>query len=260
MSVVSVSDPAAAQAFLESIELPPAPKRTRAVADDVPSYRANAPQALAIGSQIAEFAASVPAALRPHIANSFLLAQFAANSFIKSVGGGTKEWYDRYSYVLANSGWVVESEAAAVRDVSGSRLEVHQEIIPVLAAVLGPAVAAAAIVTAALNGLANMAKDTPWITLFNRESQRARANQFQISHVDAPNGGSPQISLACFELDAQHSVTQVLFFKFSDARATLRHFTSKLTINEPIFVRMQSLVEQRIADQVGAFIAGIDLR
>lgn len=160
--------------------------------------------------------------------------------------------------MLANSGWNVESEASSSRDVSGSKLQMHKEILPVIGVALGPAVAAAAIITAALNGLVNMAKDAPWITLFNRESQRAQANQFQISYVDAA-GGSPRITLACFELDAQHSVTQVLFFKFSESRAALRHFTTKLSINEVVFTRVQPLVEQRIADQVSAFVKEIDL-
>lgn len=87
MSMISIEDPSSAQRYIESVELPAAFKKTRSETPRAPIYTTTG-QAVAVGSQIAEFAANVPAALRPHIANSFLLAQLAANSYIKKVGGG----------------------------------------------------------------------------------------------------------------------------------------------------------------------------
>jgi hypothetical protein len=258
MTTYSVDDADAARSFLEAIDLPPAARATRSAPVER-SFSIETPEAIAVGSQMTEFAANVPVALRPHIANSLLLAQLAANGHIKATGGGSKEWYEHYCQVLANTGWVVENQAVSTRDVAGSAMQVHKEILPVIAMLLGPAVAAAAIVMAALNGLANMAKDAPWITLFHRESQRAHANQFQVGYVDVDSGDSPRISVACFELEAAQAVTQVLFFKFSDSSAKLRHFTSKLRMNEAIFTRTQALVEAKIADRAAAFIADIQL-
>ena len=144
-----------------------------------------------------------------------------------------------------------------VREVSGSSLEIHKEIIPVVTLALGPAVAATTVVLAVLNGLADMDKDQPWITLFDRESQRASANQFQISYATVDENGKPRISLVCFELDASRALTQVLFFKFSTSNAHLRHFGAELGINPSVFERAKGVVEERIAQYVDSYIADI---
>jgi hypothetical protein len=255
-----------ARQFISSIDLPNEPvlglerglERGGQAEAALPSYGTQE-QAVAVGSQIAEFSQKVPAALRPAISNSFLIAQLAANKEITKNGGNTLKWYAKYNEVLANVGWVVEGSASSLKEVKSSGLQVHKEILPIIAAALGPAVAAAAIVTVALQGLANMDKDSPWITLFDRESQRAEANQFQIAYVDAPNGAAPTISLACFELDASRSITQVLFFKFGEAQAKLRHYSSRLSMNQGVFESVQGAVQQRVASFVAGYVAGIDI-
>lgn len=263
MTTIAVNDPHAAASYLESVSLPRMPTYLESAGSEEAAapvdYRSGEEQALAVGSQIAEFAADVPADIRPQIANAFLLAQLAANRKIEGTEGGTKEWYDQYVEVLANIGWLVESDQASERDVSGDTAEVHKEIIPVLTAALGPAVAATTIVVSALKGLADMDKNKPWITLFDRESQRASANQFQISYAAVDDSKKPRISLVCFELDALRSRTQVLFFKFSSAEAKLRHFGAELSINPSVFEQVQDVVEERIAEYVSSYVADIEI-
>ncbi len=110
-----------------------------------------------------------------------------------------------------------------------------------------------------LKSLADMDKDQPWITLFDRESQRASANQFQMSYASVDENAGPRISLVCFELYASRSLTQVLFFKFSTTKATLRHFGSKFGINPDLFERSIKVVEDRIADYVNDYVEDIKL-
>ncbi len=261
MTQRTIEDPAAAREFLTSVELFGRSNHFEG-ADTLelplPTYEDGKQQIVTVGSQIAEFSKGVPAARRPQIANSFLLAQLAANKMVAD-GGGTEEWYDRYVDVLANIGWLVETETTSDRDVSGSSSELHEEIIPIITAALGPAIAVAALVTKILQGLANMDKESPWITLFSKESQRATANQFQISYADVPEGKESRISLACFELDASRSVTQVLFFKFSESHARLRHFGSKLGMNSAVFDQVQDVLEDRVAEYVTKYIAAMPI-
>lgn len=260
-TIRSIEDPEAARRYLSDVQVfgrsadfenlgtggPPAP-----------DYQPDTAQVVTVGSQIAEFAKGIPQELRPQIADSFLLAQLAANRSTAD-GGDSQDWYDRYVEVLANVGWLVETESFTKRDISGSHLRVHEEIIPVIATVLGPAVAAAAMVTTVLQSLANMEKDSPWITLFDRETQRAQANQFQISYADVADGGAPRIALACFEFDASRSVTQVLFFKFSDSQATLRNAGARLGMNPGVFEAVGDVVRAKVAEYVTNYVGAVEI-
>ena len=216
-------------------------------------------QAVAIGSQIAEFAAGVPQEFRAAIANSILLAQLAADKAVPNTDGSSAVWREAYRNVLFNTGWLFEGSSVSMQKVSQSGLEVSKAIIPVLAAILGPAVAAAALVTTILNGLAQMDKDSPWITLFHQEARRASANQFQISYVQAPEGKAPRMTLIFFELDASAQVTQVLFFKFSSSSATLLHSHTDLSANTAVLKAIEPALEKKVADRAATFINNIDI-
>ena len=263
---MTVIDPLEAVAYLENVKLPMPPSPPDGLLGAKgpaipapPEYASGVDQAVTVGSQIAEFAADVPKDMRPQISNSFLLAQLAANREIKDTGGGTQQWYDKYVEVLTQIGWLLESKQVSMREVSTDTLEVHKEIIPLLIAVLGTAVPVTAVIISVLKSLADMDKDQPWITLFDRESQRASANQFQMSYASVDENAGPRISLVCFELDASRSLTQVLFFKFSTTKATLRHFGSKFGINPDLFKKSIKVVEKRIDEYVNDYVEDIKL-
>jgi hypothetical protein len=228
-------------------------------ADQVTNYVGSGNQAVVIGSQIAEFSADVPTGLRSHISNSFLLAQLAAKKTIEQSGGGTREWFDRYVEVLNTIGWVGEGISTAEHEVSGDTFQAHKEIIAVVSTALGAAAAAASIVLAALNGLKEMSKNTPWITLFDQQSQTKTVQQFQISYARAEDGITPTINLASFELSANASVTQILFFKLSSSDAKLHHQQVKLSMNETIFEAVKDVVEDKIAGHITSLVRGIEI-
>src|ERR1700752_4139718 len=91
--------PEESRQFVKDLEIDP-PRIFRTLEKGVvnpkglPDYK-DSDQAVVIGSQIAEFAASVPSGLRAHISNSFLLAQLAAKKAIERSRGGTPERFDR---------------------------------------------------------------------------------------------------------------------------------------------------------------------
>jgi hypothetical protein len=95
--------------------------------------------------------------------------------------------------------------------------------------------------------------------LFQRESQRASANLFQIGHVAGGAGAPPSATLSNFELTAQQSVTQVLFFRFSSTQATLKYSTATLSMNVPVFETVKPLVAERLREHLDAFIAAVDV-
>lgn len=261
MPAHSIADPESARSVIRALAMPAAPDRRvsrGAAVAGVPVLTTQTGQALTVGSQFTEFAAAVPADLRMDILNSFLFAQLAANAYLRAIGGGSREWYERFIYVLANGGWNVEMRPDLVVTPSGDPQEVYREILPILQSALGDA-AERSVVLATLRGLATVSPDRNWITLFDRESQRASSNQFQIGYVDVTDGMTPRTSLTLFELDAHQSVTRCLFFKVTDAEVTLRGSAATLSLNAPVFSGVKDLVEERIREHLAAYVADVQL-
>jgi hypothetical protein len=254
-----------ARRFVHEVEIDP-PRAFRSPARSPPTGppieepgEDEANQAVIVGSQIAEFAAGVPVALRPHISNSFLLAQLAARKVVAKSGGGPGDWFDAYLAVLTSIGWVQEGIATASHKVSGDTLQAQKEVIAVIAAALGPAAASASIVLAALKGLKEISKSSPWLTFFDRQSQTRTVQQFQMAYARADAARMPQISLACFELSATAAVTQVLFFRFSSANAELRHRECQFSLNETFFNALKSDIEKKIAEYLPSLVHTIEI-
>lgn len=213
---------------------------------------------VAVGSQIAGFGDNVSPVLREQIADAFLLAQLAADKQLENRGGTSEQWYDTYVATLGKVGWAVETSDRTLRTVSGGTAEVHREILSVLTVFLAPTATATSSVVAALNGLAAMDKDAPWITLIQRRSQRANANQFQISQTTIEDG-APVIRLAAFELDANRSITQVLFFCFGQSTATLCQFNQILSVNERVFAAVGPRLAAKLLEHTSEAILAIEI-
>jgi len=217
----------------------------------------DAPQAIVIGDQLAEFTKQVSAALRTAIADSMLIAQLAANRAAAQTDVLT--WYNKYVEVLQNLGWQVHDFQFESQQVSNPNLSVHEAIIPVLAAMLGPQAAIASLVMTVLKGLQGMSTNRPWITLFDQSSQHAEGAKFQVAHVDANASGQPEIALICFTMSASRTITQVLFFKFSEASAELKKAESKLVIDLGRLESAKDALANRVAPFINDFIKKIDI-
>jgi hypothetical protein len=160
---------------------------------------------------------------------------------------------------LTSIGWVQEGIATASHEVSGDTLQAQKEVIAVITAALGPAAASASIVLAALNGLKEISKNSPWITIFDRQSQTRTVQQFQMGYVRADAARMPQINVACFELSATTKVTQVLFFRASSANAVLRHQECRFSLNETFFNALKSDIKKRIAEHLPGLVSAIEI-
>ena len=252
---------AQARNYVMGLDLPPVPVRKRG-ADGAPVPAAvafsEAPQAVVVGSQLTEFSAKVSADARSAIADSMLIAQLAANK-AADAAADVFAWYRKYIEVLQKVGWKVQDMEFQTQQVSDKNLGVHSAIIPVLMAMLGPGVAAASLVISVLNGLKEMDSSSPWITVFDRASQHAHGAKFQVSYVDADAEGAPQISVMCFGIDAQRTVTQVLFFKFSQDSAEFKKANGKLAMSLAQLAEAREVIAQRVHPFIADYVKGLDI-
>jgi hypothetical protein len=247
-----------AQEFVKAAQLPPVTRGPAVIAGPglVPIFDSTRDQATVVGSDIVSFVKGVTSERREAIMNSSLLAQLVAKHNVPD-SSHIKEWYDQYFDVLENIGWILQRKDAAVYRQSGDNMEVHKAILAVATLVLGPAPTALALVTTTLKALQSMDKDSPWITIFNRESQKATTAHFQVSLAHEDPAGEFLVTLMAFALEARSTVTQVLFFKLKKESATLSHYSGDVTINTGVLDSVKDALKTKLAAHASGYIAEV---
>lgn len=174
-----------AKHFLANTRLPSAPEILGIVDGmGMPELDTYKQQSLVVGSNVVSFTTGVEADVRQAITDSSLFAQLAAAN---AVGTNTDPlvFFDAYFANLVAIGWLIQKKETAEFTYEGDAFDVHEAIIGVITAFLGPIAGAAAAeaVIAVLNGLHKMDEDAPFITLFNKQSQRGEIGRFQFTYV-----------------------------------------------------------------------------
>jgi hypothetical protein len=248
--------------FVQNLDLPEPGPRFESVSpgvDIAAEIEASSGQALVtVGSQLAEFDPAVAAGVRGALANNLLLAQLAANK-AASQSNDMATWYGKYNDTLQNTGWNLAEAEFQNQTIQNKNANVHEEIIPIITAMLGPQVAAVSMVVNVLKGLQNMNKDSPWITLFDRSSEHASGAKFQVSYVDLDAGSNPRIKAMYFGVLAERSVTQVLFFKFAGQRAELRKASSTMSASVDLLNATKPKIASRVQEFIAEFVAKVEI-
>jgi hypothetical protein len=159
---------------------------------------------------------------------------------------------------MSQIGFAVQSKGFNKYVEKADSFETHEAIIDVVKMALVGAPAALPLVLKTLESLKSMADNTPWITLFHRESRSANSARFQVSVADGESTGSC-LNVLAFGLEAEATVTQVLFFRFKKNKSTLQHNSSKLSINEDVLTAIRDDVAQKITKFSKDFVAGLDV-
>jgi hypothetical protein len=252
-----------ARSYVEQAALP-APRPALLGPNDEPldfAFKTAKDQAAVVGSDVVAFVRGITEEQRQDIVNASLLAQLVAKKKVAEPEDldGVQAWYDEYFDVLENIGFVVQDKGFAEYTEGASGFEVHEAIIEVAKIALGSAPTALALVTKTLESLKSMSADSPWITLFHRESRSAKTARFQVTLAEPEANGGLLVQLMAFGLRAEATVTQVLFFRFKKNTATLRHSSSKVTINSTVLAGVRTEIAAKLAKHTASFVAGLDV-
>src|SRR5215831_7080418 len=243
---MNTTDIAQARSFLLRAELPaPFPETLGEPAPgDTSPFDAAKQQAAVVGSDVVSFVKEITPEQRQDIVNASLLAQLAANKKVPDPEDlkGIVDWYTAYFDVISKIGFAVQSKGFVQYVEKADTFEAHEAIIEIVKTALAGAPAAIPLVIKTLETLKSMSQDSPWITLFHRESRSANTARFQVSVADT--GSS--LSVLAFGIAARATVTQVLLFRFKKNESTLQHNSSTLTINPAVLAGIRSDIAQKI--------------
>jgi hypothetical protein len=252
-----------ARSYVQQLNLPAGPPP---VLDAAPAaldfaFDSAKEQATVVGSDVVAFVKGITPEQRADLVNATLLAQLAAKKKVPDPIdlAGVLDWYAQYFDVLSNIGFVIQETGFAEYKEKADTFEAHEAILDVAAVVLAGAPGALAIVTKTLESLKKMSPDSPWITLFHRESRSAKTARFQITLAEPDESGGLLVRLMAFGVEADATITQVLFFRFKKNQAKLRHHSSRVSIDATVLAGVRADVAARIAAHTRSFVAGLDI-
>lgn len=245
-----------ARGYVRGLQLPEI-AAPRAPAEPL-QFQQGADEAFVVGSQINAFTQSVGNEIRADVTNCTLLAQLAANKKVGSTNA-IYDWYNAYFEVLFNVGWTLTENNFNIYQTSNIDMEVHEALLAVAEVFLGAAPAALAIVKSVIGALAKMDESSPWITLFNHQSQKINNAAFQIAVADQNANGEVAISLMAFAIESEKTATQVLFFKFGEGSAILRKCAGKVTMNEQVLRSVRADIAAKVITFTSDFVRNIQV-
>ena len=217
-------------------------------------------QALVVGSDVVSFTIGVDAQFREAIADSSLFAQLLA---IREVGEGADPltFFDAYLKTLLQLGWILQQRDTAEIAFDNHGLEVHKAVIGVITTFLGPLAGpvAVAAVIAVLDGLHKMDADKPFITLFDKRSRHGKVGRFQLTYVRKDPDHGLLTEIMAFALNADKTVTQVLFFRLHNGATTLRRSLASLSVDTAALAALRPNLAARMKSFRTALIAEADL-
>ena len=253
---------ASALAFIDAVQLPPNPlagfERAAAHPDKAAQPDATKNQATVVGSEVVSFLKGVTNEQRQDVVNTTLLAQLVANRKVPD-HANIFAWFEAYFEVLGQLGWVIENKGFSSYEEQADGLEAHEAILQIAAVVLGATPTALAIVTSTIQSMKAMDQSRPWITIFDRESKRANTARFQVAVAQTSKSSVLALSLMAFALEAETTLTQVLFFKFRRGRAKLKQCSTSVVINQEVLVAVRDKVKKKLGSYVNDYVDSLNL-
>jgi len=214
----------------------------------------NLPNGLVTGSNLIQFPTTASPELKSSVALSLLAAQRVATNDV--VVQSPDQWLQRHNTVLENLNWLNEGGGFVNSQFRSINVAVHEAIIPFLTAALGPAVAAGALILTAIKQLKEMDQNSPWITLFDRQSRRFNVTEYQFSVVQV-NNNNVQVRLAAARFDAAYGATQVLFFTIKQEHAGFQSASGTYSTQADLLTEMNSALKAKLAGFTATFIKSL---
>lgn len=260
MSTQSVGE---ARAFVQRADLPAPPPEVLgpSIAATPFDFDTLKEQAAVVGSDVISFVKGISAENRSDLVNASLLAQLVAKKKFPEPANlqGVLDWYGTYFDVLSNIGFVIQDRGFAKYEEKSASFEAHEAILDVATVVLAGSPGALAVVKKTLESLKKMSDDSPWITIFSRESRSATTARFQVSLAEDDEDAGLLVTIMAFGVEARAKVTQVLFFRFKKNEATLHHHSGKVTINSSVLGGVRDDIAKKLAAHTREFVAGLDV-
>lgn len=246
--------------FIKNLVLADGPAKFKARSLEEPEVPSSIPgplsQAVINGGSLISFVAGVPESERRDILYSVQLAQRGATGAFNKFEQ-TQKWYDKYSEILGQIGWVCEQFAFTKYDQSSGHIEMDKAALEVISAIATGG--QLAILTKSLDALRSLSDGDKPITLLEYNALAQASGNFQIGAVQKAEGGALSMALGGFYFHAGKSEHRFLFFSWGGKETKFWSAALKLTFNVDFYSKHREVVEEKLGVQASDYLAGLAL-
>jgi hypothetical protein len=218
------------------------------------------PSTLAVvnGGSLISFVAGISGQEMRDVLYSVQLAQRGASGAFNRFDQ-TREWYDKYSEILSQVGWVGEQLTFKEYNQSSGHLEMDKAALEVIAEIatgqqLG-------ILTKSLDALRKLSDGDKPITLFEYNALTQASGNFQVGAVQRGPGtdGPLSMGLGGLYFHAGKQEGRFLVFSWGGKSITFWAAVQKLTLNSALYAEHREIVEEKLGARAAAYLSGLKL-
>lgn len=242
--------------FITGLELPPVNTKLPDVyRPEARAFASNEQGAAVDAGSLVSFVGGISGLHKSDVLNSTLLAQLAATKQYDRYTQ-TRQWYEFYTNVLANVGWVMPGFVYRRYEPSGSSLILSDAVIKILSAIAtGDEMK---VVMEALSGLRDNPNNEGPLVLFDHQSFPEQLGTFQVFPVSVDRG-DVVMALAALEFQAEKHVTRFLWWSWTSMNVKLFESAQKGVLNEDIYSQVRQDVIDKLGDNAKKFIHDIEI-
>lgn len=214
------------------------------------------PDGVVSGTTLIDFSAVPNVTVRAGISLSMLFASRVATAAVKP-GDDADDWLAAYTSNLGKLGFAISGSTTVHSKFKKTGISVHKAIIPFLTIAFGGG-AIGPIILAGLKNLQDMDANSPWITLFDRETRRFDVQELHFAAVSA-NDTDTSIRYVIARLNFASDETTILFFKLKKVNADFESATTTMQANNSLIAVNEPKLRDRLGTTIDSFITGASL-
>lgn len=204
---------------------------------------------------LASFTSQLNGQQKQDVLNSTLLAQLAANKKYNRFDH-PDDWYQFYTNVLSNIGWVLEGLSFDKYNSSANEFQISEVVLEFLSALTGGKEELVKVVKGTLDSLQ---KSKERLTLFSSNSTSGNCGNFQALPCTVDKSNQITVGFTGFHFTAKQVANDYLFVTYSSQDITLFMSGQVFTLNEEVYAKVRNHVVDKLGKNANDFIDRLNI-
>lgn len=169
----------------------------------------------------------------------------------------TRAWYQKYTEILENLGWITDQFAFSHFEQAESDFQMDKAALAVITAIATQG--QLGVLLQAVSALSGLAKDDGAISVFDYHASLEGSGNFQLGAVQRTPAGALTMALGAFYFRAADKRERFLFFKWGAQQINFWTAAQRMTLNTAFFHRYRGDVVKKLGEEAPRYIVDLKL-